>query len=112
METLKKNLSGSVLWLLVALDAQAAGTDYLLTIKDHRFEPAELVIQANQKVKIRVENQDPTAEEFESYELNREKIVPAHGKITIFIGPLKPGTYRYFGDFNPTTAQGVIVAKE
>ena len=29
----------------------------------------------------------------------------------IFIGPLDPGTYPFFGDFNQSTAQGKIVAK-
>ncbi|MDB2553734.1 cupredoxin domain-containing protein, partial [Gammaproteobacteria bacterium] len=28
----------------------------------------------------------------------------------IFIGPLAPGIYTFFGEFFPKTAQGVIVA--
>jgi hypothetical protein len=58
-----------------------------------------------------VDNQDATPEEFESHILNREKIVPGNSKATIFIGPLKPGTYEYFGDFHQATAQGKITAK-
>jgi len=84
---------------------------YTLVIKDHKFEPARLNIPAGQKVKIVIDNQDPTAEEFESYELNREKVVAGSKRITIYLGPLKPGSYKYFGDFNPKTAQGVIVAQ-
>ena len=86
---------------------------YKITIKDHRFSPEELLIPPKTKVKILVENQDPTAEEFESYDLRREKVVSAHGEIILFVGPLEAGVYKYFGDFHPQTAQGhIVVAKE
>jgi len=83
---------------------------YTITIKDHLFSPKELIVPANEKVKLIIDNQDPTAEEFESYDLNREKIVTGNGKITVFIGPLKPGEYKYFGEFHEDTAQGIIIA--
>ena len=84
---------------------------YVIVIKEHRMNPAELQVPAGQKIKLVVDNQDATPEEFESHILNREKIVPGNSKATIFIGPLKPGTYEYFGDFHQTTAQGKITAK-
>ncbi len=95
--------------LLLPLAAQAG--DYVLTIKDHRFQPAELSVPANTKVKLRVENQDATPEEFDSHELNREKVIAARSIATIFIGPLAPGRYPYAGEFHQDTAQGVIVAE-
>ena len=82
-----------------------------IVIKDHKFTPATLDIPANKKVKLIVKNQDPTPEEFESYELNREKVIPGNSQAIIFIGPLDPGTYPFFGEFNQATAQGKIVAK-
>lgn len=82
-----------------------------IRIKNHVFIPAEVIIPANQKVKLLVINEDPTPEEFESYELNREKIIPAKSKSIIFVGPLKPGTYPFFGEFNPRTAQGLVKAE-
>ena len=88
----------------------AAKPTFTITIKDHQFSPKELIIPANKKVKLIIENQDSTAEEFESYDLNREKIVTGGGKITLFIGPLKPGEYKYFGEFHEDTAQGIIIA--
>jgi hypothetical protein len=84
---------------------------FKLTIRNHRFEPAELVVPAAQKIKLEIDNQDATAEEFESYELNREKVVPPKAKVVIFVGPLKPGRYPFFGDFNKDTAKGVLIAK-
>lgn len=96
---------------LFSLSAIADAPEYRIVIKDHRFTPAELTIPAGQKVRLVVENQDPTPEEFESYDFNREKIVPANGRIVVFVGPLKPGKYEFFGEFNPRTARGWIVAK-
>jgi hypothetical protein len=84
---------------------------YTLRIKDHKFIPAQLVVPANTKFKLIVVNEDPTPEEFESHELNREKIVTGNSKITVFIGPLKPGKYPFFGEFHIKTAQGVLIAK-
>ena len=84
---------------------------YVIVIKEHRMNPAELQVPAGQKIKLVVDNQDATPEEFESHILNREKIIPGNSKATIFIGPLQPGTYEYFGEFHQATAQGKIIAK-
>ena len=91
--------------------AAADVPEFTLTIKDHKFEPAELTVPAEQKVKLKVVNADATPEEFESHELNREKIIPGNSTATINVGPLKPGTYPFFGEFNPKTAQGKLVVK-
>jgi len=101
----------AVLAFSLALPASAETAEYRLVIKDHRFQPAELVLPAGQKAKLIVENQDPTPEEFESHPLNREKIIPGNSKATIYIGPLTPGRYPFFGEFNPKTATGHIVVK-
>jgi plastocyanin len=94
-----------------AQSARAEGTGFTIVIKDHRFTPTELTVPAGQKIRLVVENQDPTPEEFESYQLNREKIVPGNGRIVVFVGPLKPGKYEFFGEFNMATARGWLVAK-
>ena len=103
---------GLAVWMGSVRFCLAKEQVYNLVIKDHKFVPEELTLPADKKVRITIENQDPTAEEFESYDLNREKVVAAHGRITLFIGPLKAGTYKCFGDFHPQTAQGNIVAEE
>jgi hypothetical protein len=90
---------------------QSAQETYTIVIKDHRMNPAELEVPAGKKIKLLVDNQDPTPEEFESHSLNREKVIPGNSKVTIFIGPLKPGSYEFFGEFHEATAQGRIVAK-
>ncbi len=85
--------------------------EFRIVIQNHRFVPAEIKVPAGQKIKLIVENQDPTPEEFESYSLNREKIVPARSEITVMVGPLKPGKYEFFGEFNMSTALGALIAQ-
>jgi len=104
-------LIGGGCFLVPILCRAAAQGPYTIVIKEHLFSPSPLTIPAGQKIKLTVDNQDPTAEEFESFELNREKIVGGGKKITVYLGPLKQGTYKYFGDFHSKTAQGVIVAQ-
>lgn len=94
-----------------ATSVRAQETEAKLVIRDHKFEPSELTVPAGKKIKLVIENQDATAEEFESYELNREKVVPAKSQVTVFVGPLKPGRYPFFGDFHKDTAKGVLVAQ-
>lgn len=84
---------------------------YEIRIKEHLFLPSKLEISAGEKVKLIIINEDATPEEFESYELNREKVIMGHRKGIIFIGPLKAGVYPFFGEFNPLTAQGTIEVK-
>jgi len=104
------------LWLFavafsLALAAHAATPEYEIEIRNHLFEPEVLEIPAHTKIKLIVYNRDPTPEEFESFELNREKVIMGNSKAIIFIGPLPPGEYPFFGEFNPATALGKIVVK-
>ena len=97
----------------VAAPAHAADpVTVVLTIKDHRFSPATATVPAGQRFRIQVTNQDPTPEEFESHDLKVEKIVAPGATVTVNAGPLKPGTYPFFGDYNPDSAKGTITAAE
>jgi len=97
--------------LILPLAAYADGTDYTLVIKDHRFQPSEIAVPAGKKIKLLIENQDTTPEEFDSFALNREKVISGRGSATLYIGPLETGRYSFVGEFNAATAQGVIVAQ-
>lgn len=100
-----------LLLLLLPGIAFAAEPDFTLTIRDHRFEPAELRVPAGKKIKLVIDNKDATPEEFESHALNREKVIPGKSKASIFIGPLQPGRYPFVGEFNEKTAKGVVIAE-
>jgi plastocyanin len=97
--------------LLSAGVTLAAEESVTFTIKDHVFTPASAEVPAGKKIKLVIKNLDTTPEEFESSDLHREKLVPAGKEITLNVGPLKPGTYRFEGEYNPKTAQGTLVAK-
>lgn len=109
---MKNSLAYSiVLTTSLIFSAAAYAEDYVITIKNNQFSPKELVIPAGQKIKITVKNQDATPAEFESSDLNREKVVSANSEIVIFIGPLDAGSYGYFDDFHRDTTTGIIIAK-
>jgi hypothetical protein len=104
-------------WLQLSVFAAAslAGTEpeYVIKILHHQFVPAELHIPKGIKVRIVLDNQDDTAEEFDSHSLNREKHVPPKSQATIFIGPLAPGRYIYESESEVAAgaALGVIVVE-
>jgi plastocyanin len=100
-------LAGS---LVLALPL-AAEDGFTLSIKGKTFEPNELTVPAGQKVTLTVKNLNTTPSEFESSDLNREKVVTGGNAITVFIGPLRPGSYEFFDDFSADTPHGHIVAK-
>lgn len=83
-----------------------------LVLKDHLFYPARVEVPPGKKLRLVIHNQDDTPEEFDSFDLNREKVIFPKRKATIYIGPLKPGVYRFFGEFNPNTARGEVVVVE
>ncbi len=89
----------------------AADPEFTLVIREHRFDPTELRVPAGKKIKLIIDNQDATAEEFESHPLNREKVIPAKSKAAIFLGPLPVGRYPFIGEFHEKTANGVIIAE-
>ena len=94
--------------------ARPAGAEDSVTVnislKDHRFQPAELHAPANKPITIIVKNLDPAPAEFESNMLRVEKVVTGGGTITIRVRPLDPGRYRFFDDFHQET-QGYLVVQ-
>jgi len=88
----------------------AKDNDYVLEIKNHLFYPSELIVPANKKFKLLIINHDKTPEEFDSFDLNREKVVFPNSSAVIYVGPLKPGRFHFFGEYNPNTAIGSLIA--
>lgn len=93
-----------------AAHAQALPT-FRLEMNNGVFNPTEIVVPANTRFKLELHNTGTQAEEFESLELKKEKVLaPGASSFQVF-APLKPGRYRFFGEFHPDTAQGHIVAR-
>ena len=107
-------LSAAVLCASLAFDASAQAEqvlDITISIKDHKFAPATLNVPAGTPIKLTVNNLDPTAEEFESYHLQFEKVIAGNQSAVIRLKPLSKGTYNFFGDYHQDTAQGEVVAE-
>jgi Cupredoxin-like domain len=83
----------------------------VIRFHDGRFEPDELVVKAKTPLRLRVVNatQDPI--EFESFELNRERVVLPGAEIVVYLPALDPGSYKYFDDFHHDAGEGTITAK-
>jgi hypothetical protein len=93
---------------LPASAQQAASVS--ITVKNHRFQPAEIHAPAKVPIELRVKNLDPTPMEFESVSLRVEKVVPGNSEGVIRLRPLEAGSYNFFDDFNPQTT-GVLVVR-
>ena len=98
-----------MLLLAVSSFVVFARQEFELVLKDHLFFPAELRVPAEQKIKIRLINTDNTPEEFESFALNREKVVLGQSEAVLYLGPLQAGEYGFFGDFHPDSAKGILI---
>jgi high-affinity iron transporter len=100
-----------VIFLLFALAASALADDpsFSIQLKNNQFVPSEVQIPAGVKVKLVVRNDNPTTSEFESTQFHREKVVTPGQEITVFVGPLDPGSYEFFDDFHPETRGHLVV---
>ena len=94
----------------VSQPVSAQEISYALTIKDKTFEPSILQVKAGVKFQLKVTNGSAKQAEFESYELGREKVIAPGATVTIYLGPLEPGAYPFFDDFNQSNI-GKIIAK-
>jgi hypothetical protein len=82
-----------------------------VTLKDHRFSPAEIHVRANAPAQILLTNSDSTAEEFDSSALHVEKVVTGGSKGIVRLAPLPAGRYPFMGEYHSNTAQGVVIAE-
>ena len=90
--------------------AEDAAPQQINFTKGH-FEPASFKVAANTPLKLKVTNQDQSAIEFESFELNRERVVQPGQTITVNLPKLDPGQYHFFDDFHHDVPQGTITAQ-
>lgn len=96
------------LLLFVPFFVHSKTPEIQITLKDNLFQPSIIYIPKHTKVKLIIENKDNKAEEFDSFDLNREKVLFPGKKSVIYLSPLEPGDYHYFGEYNPNTSQGII----
>jgi hypothetical protein len=104
--------SASLVFATLAGPALAEGAASVkLTLKNHKFQPAEPRAPANTPITIEVTNLDATPSEFESKTLRVEKVVAAGATITLQVRALAPGRYRFFDDYHEDTTEGFLVVQ-
>lgn len=81
-----------------------------VSVKSHRFQPAEIHAPAKVPIELHIKNLDATPMEFESVSLRVEKVVAGNSQGTIRLRPLEPGRYNFFDDFHQET-NGVLVVR-
>lgn len=82
-----------------------------LTLKDHRFSPAELRVPAGKPIVLNVRNEDSTPEEFDSKALKVEKVIAGKNSASVRVRPLGAGRYPFVGEYHEGTARGVVIAE-
>ncbi len=108
----RRLLPSLVVAAVLALTAGAARADdavkLSITIKDQKFDPAELHAPPGKTIQIEVKNLNPIVSEFESADLHFEKIVPSGSQASVYVRPLQPGKYNFYDDFHHAT-QGYLI---
>jgi len=99
----------ALLTMVVAAPVLADDPSVSITLKNNEFVPDKVQIPAGVKVKLAVRNENSTTSEFESNQFHREKIVTPGQEITVFVGPLDPGSYEFFDDLHPQTRGHLVV---
>lgn len=102
-------ISSAALLGLFASAGFADDSPVQIDIKTQAFAPAEIHVPAGVKVELHIVNDDDLPAEFESTDLSREIVVPAHKDVKVFIGPLDAGRYRFFNDFHQESEGYVVV---
>jgi len=104
--------TGLAFVISVFLMGSAHADDKLsLSLKDHVFVPDRIEAHAGVKIELTVKNEDNSADEFDSRDLKREKVIGGGKEGVILVGPLQPGEYHFQGEYHAKTAQGVLVVK-
>jgi plastocyanin len=108
--------SGSVLAVAVTFMALAPiaraddGKTIELSVKDHKFEPAEPKAAAGSAIALKIKNLDAAPIEFESLALEFEIVVKSNAELLVKVKPQKPGRYLFFDDLHQE-AKGTLVVE-
>jgi len=105
-------ISVALLCAYFSITVVFATTVVTIDLKDNIFEPSVITISENTKIKLIIVNKDDSPEEFDSFDLNREKVIFANSNAVLFIGPLPKGIYHFFGEYHPDTAIGKVVVTD
>ena len=84
---------------------------FRIEMSDGTISPLRVEVPANKPFKLELHNTGKTPVEFESTELNREKVLAPQSESFIVFRRLSPGEYTFFDDFHPEAPKATLVAK-
>ena len=108
--------SGSMVVLAMTFTALASiaraddGKMIELSVKNHKFEPAEPKATAGSAIVMKIKNLDAAPIEFESLALEFEVVVRSNAELLVKVKPQKPGRYLFFDDLHQE-AKGTLVVE-
>ena len=102
-------LLGAALFASGHANAQQSAS-VTISVKDHRFQPAQVSAPANRPLSIKITNLDAVPMEFEGVSLRVEKVIAPGTEGVVNVRPLAPGRYEFFDDFHPET-RGVLTVQ-
>ena len=98
-------------FMALALIARADdGRMIELSVKNHKFEPAEPKAMAGSAIVMKIKNLDAAPIEFESLALEFEVVVRSNAELLVKVKPQKPGRYLFFDDLHQE-AKGTLVVE-
>ena len=77
----------------------------------HHFVPEKIEVPAGVPLTIHVMNASRERIEFESFKLNREKVVAPGASIVVEIPALRADSYDFYDDFHDDVPEGTIIAR-
>ena len=82
-----------------------------LAIENNRFQPEEVKVKAGAPFVLVITNKDKGPEELDMLSPRIEKVIPAGKTVRLKMPALKPGSYRFVGEYHEKTAKGRIIAE-
>jgi len=101
----------SLTLLFTSIGSASSQDEQQIRFENHQFSPQTLAVPSGQKLIIKVVNASKETIEFESFKLNREKVVTPGETIIVHLPGLSAGTYDFYDDFHQDVPEGSIVAK-
>jgi plastocyanin len=96
--------------VLAGTAARGEEVNVALAVRESGFEPARVETPSGARLRLEVTNHTPVAIEFESFELNRERVIPPGQTAAVYLSGLAAGQYEFFDDFHPER-RGVLVVQ-
>ena len=99
----------AALLLALAVTVRAEERSVALAVAEHGFAPPEIEAAAGERLRLEVTNQTAAAIEFESFELNRERVIQPGQTAAVYVSGLDPGRYEFFDDFHHQRRGALLV---